>query len=88
MLGEHPIYTFKFEKTREGHAHHVKRNKDMSISIQTSCPALSIHEITHIRQSLELNNHLRFENGYLNGCFLLLINALSIAKIRSIRRCL
>lgn len=47
-------------------------NKVLNIDViarignQASCPELSIYENTHIRQSLELNNHLRLKNGYLN----------------------
>ena len=50
-------------------------NKVLNIDViarignQTSCPELSIYENTHIRQSLEFSNHLRFENGYLDWVF-------------------
>ena len=69
LLDAHPHYMFKLEKIGDGQPHHVRRNSDKTISIQTSNHALSVHEITHIRQSLAANNHLRFNNNYLGHSY-------------------
>ena len=47
-----------------GGEHHVRLGDDQKVYIETSSDALSIHEITHVRQSLVAGG-LKFKNGNL-----------------------
>lgn len=51
-----------------GGEHHVRKGEDGKVYIETSSDALSIHEITHVRQSLN-NGGLEFSSngGYLKN---------------------
>ena len=52
---------YAFSKT-DGGEHHVKKADDGRVLIETSSDALSLHEISHVRQSLT-NGGLRFSKG-------------------------
>ena len=52
--------------TGEG-AHKVRREKNGTISIETSEEALSIHEITHVRQALEAGGLEFSDSGFLKN---------------------
>lgn len=63
LLGADPINTYAFSHI-EGGSHTVVKGDDGKIYIQTSSDALSVHEITHVRQSLE-TGRLKFYDGKL-----------------------
>ena len=65
LLGDDPNNKYAFNQV-DGGMHRVWKGDDGVVYIDTSSDALSIHEITHIRQSLE-NGGLEFseEDGYL-----------------------
>lgn len=48
----------------DGGKHHVREAEDGTVYIETSSDALSIHEITHVRQALNAGG-LRFNDGML-----------------------
>ena len=65
LLGEDPNNVYAF-RTISGGKHHVLQGEDGKIYIETSSNAVSIHEITHIRQSLKAGG-LRFLDGKLRN---------------------
>ena len=65
LLGNDPDNTYAFNQT-EGGIHRVWQGDDGKVYIDTSSDALSIHEITHVRQSLT-NGGLSFYNGNLEN---------------------
>ena len=65
LLGKDPNNTYAFNQT-EGGIHRVWKGDDGKVYIDTSSDALSIHEITHVRQSLT-NGGLEFYNSNLKN---------------------
>ena len=65
LLGNDPDNTYAFNRT-EGGIHKVWQGDDGKVYIDTSSDALSIHEITHVRQSLT-NGGLSFYNDNLEN---------------------
>ena len=65
LLGNDPDNTYAFNRT-EGGIHRVWQGDDGKVYIDTSSDALSIHEITHVRQSLE-SEGLEFHRGNLKN---------------------
>lgn len=65
LLGNDPDNTYAFNRT-EGGIHRVWQGDDGKVYIDTSSDALSIHEITHVRQSLT-NGGLSFYNDNLEN---------------------
>lgn len=67
ILGKDVNNTYAFSHISGGE-HHVRKGDDGKVYIETSSEALSIHEITHIRQSLKNIGKLQFgPNGGLNN---------------------
>ena len=64
LLGEDNENTYAFRRTNGGE-HHVVLEEG-TVFIETSSDALSIHEITHVRQSLDAGG-LEFHDGYLKN---------------------
>ncbi|MDR2407162.1 MAG: hypothetical protein LBE13_03495 [Bacteroidales bacterium] len=69
-LGEDQNNTYALNHISGGE-HHVKQGNDGKVYIETSSDALSLHEISHVRQSLDAGG-LKFEKGkslnaYYNG---------------------
>lgn len=59
-LGNDRDNVYAFSKISGGQ-HNVHKGDDNIIYIQTSSDAMSIHEVTHVRQSLTSGNGLRFD---------------------------
>ena len=65
QLGDDQNTTYAFRQIGGGE-HHVRQGDNGTVYIETSSDAMSIHEITHIRQSLDAGG-LKFSNGLLNN---------------------
>ena len=61
LLGNDPDNVYAFNRTNGG-IHQVWKGEDGKVYIDTSSEAMSIHEITHVKQSLE-SGGLKFSEG-------------------------
>jgi hypothetical protein len=75
VLGADQNNVYTLSQTNGGE-HHVRKSSDGKIYIETSSDALSIHEITHVRQSLEAGGLKFSKNGEL-------LNAIGNVKVGS-----
>ena len=66
LLGADKDNTYAFNHTNGG-LHQVWKGEDGLVYIDTSSDALSIHEITHVRQSLKRIGKLQFRNNLLEN---------------------
>ena len=65
ILGNDKNNVYALSKT-DGGEHHVRKAEDGRVLIETSSDAISLHEISHVRQSLNSYGKLLFSpNGYL-----------------------
>ena len=65
ILGNDKNNVYALSKTNGGE-HHVRKAEDGRVLIETSSDALSLHEISHVRQSLTNVGKLQFNpNGFL-----------------------
>lgn len=65
ILGNDKNNVYALSKT-DGGEHHVRKTEDGRVLIETSSDAISLHEISHVRQSLNSYGKLLFSpNGYL-----------------------
>ena len=77
MLGEDQKNIYSLTPVENG-LHQVRKGDDGKIHIETSSDALSIHEITHVRQSLNAGG-LKFSSGGL----LLNVGSKSVSGLNS-----
>ena len=66
-LLSHDSQIYKLTPVSGEGAHKVRREKNGTISIETSEEALSIHEITHVRQALEAGGLEFSDSGFLKN---------------------
>ncbi|MDR2954997.1 MAG: hypothetical protein LBV43_07945 [Prevotella sp.] len=64
QLGADTENKYALSQQRTGEQHRVREGSDGMIYIDTSSDALTIHEVTHVRQSLDAGG-LKFEGGEL-----------------------